>query len=344
MAAALVISQSSIMANNPAQAGAIANGIFISFPWLVNIATRLITREGWKNLWLKPRIRRGWRFYLAIWLLPFLTTIGGGLIFYLLFPQSIDPNLSVVRKLAESSPLTATTNPWALLLTITLSLVFISAPINTMVSMEEEFGWLAYLLPKLMLHFAKSGFVDNGSAGTCTGASKFAVGFFAVGARKSVLLTGVIHGLWHLPLILMTTSLTPGITVLPPVIYLLFTCSLSTLLSWGTLKCSSVCILKKRQLLIGFTSLNPYLPKQPKIEWQFGVPFWGHGYVTEIGKVAISSAFATTNVEAIYGMSNSENKASKRVLEKIGMTCLGLLDFRGEQDMFYKINRTSLLQ
>ncbi len=100
------------------------------------------------------------------------------------------------------------------------------------------------------------------------------------------------------------------------------------------------CVLKDSQVLIGLTGLNPYLPKQPEIEWQFGVPFWGKGFATEIGKAVIVSAFNTTNIEAIYGMANPQNKASRRVLEKIGMTCLGLQDFRGEQDMFYRIERS----
>ena len=96
--------------------------------------------------------------------------------------------------------------------------------------------------------------------------------------------------------------------------------------------------------MIGLTGLNPYLPKQPEIEWQFGVPFWGNDYATEIGKAVIASAFAATDIDAIYGMANPQNKASMRVLEKLGMTCLGLKDFRGEQDMFYRINRSSLWQ
>lgn len=102
------------------------------------------------------------------------------------------------------------------------------------------------------------------------------------------------------------------------------------------------CVLKEGQVLIGFTGLNPYLPKQPEIEWQFGVPFWGNGYATEIGKAVVSSAFATTNIEAIYGIAHPRNKASMRVMEKIGMTCLGTSPFRGERGMFYKIDRSSL--
>lgn len=239
-AAALVISQTSLMVDNPIQAASIANIIFISFPWLANIATRLITREGWGNLWLKPKLRKGWRFYLALWLLPFLAAIVGGLIFYLLFPQSYDPNLGVVRKLAEGSPSAAGTSPWVILGNITLSVVLISVPINTIVSMGEEFGWRAYLLQKLMIHFSRPAATDNDSANTSPKASNFSGGFSAAGARKAALLTGLIHGVWHLPLILMTIGLTPGVTIFTPLVYLVLTCSLSILLSWGALNSGSV--------------------------------------------------------------------------------------------------------
>ncbi len=34
-------------------------------PALANILTRLITREDWKNLGLRPNFRAGWRYWLA---------------------------------------------------------------------------------------------------------------------------------------------------------------------------------------------------------------------------------------------------------------------------------------
>jgi membrane protease YdiL (CAAX protease family) len=233
-AAALVISLFGMRANNAAQAVGLANTIFITTPWLASIATRLVTGEGWGNLWLRPNFKRGWRFYLAVWLLPLLATIVGGAIFYLLFPQSFDSNLGVVRKLVESSP-SASANPWSILLSISLSMMFISALINTIVSMGEEFGWRGYLLPKL---------VDRFSAAERTSASPEGLAhagtFHPAGARKAALLTGVIHGVWHWPLILMTMGLVPGVSFLTPLVYLVFTCSLSILLSWGTLRSGSV--------------------------------------------------------------------------------------------------------
>ena len=72
------------------------------------------------------------------------------------------------------------------------------------------------------------------------------------------------------------------------------------------------CVLKDNAEIIGFTGLNPYLPRQPELEWQFGVPYWGKGYATEIGKAVIEAAFASTDIERIFGMVNPQNKASMR--------------------------------
>jgi [ribosomal protein S5]-alanine N-acetyltransferase len=99
------------------------------------------------------------------------------------------------------------------------------------------------------------------------------------------------------------------------------------------------CVLKGCNIIIGLTGLNPYLSKKPEIEWKFGVPFWGKGYATEIGNAIIREAFKSTDIELIYGMAHPQNRASIRVMEKIGMKCIGLQDFRGSQDMFYQIKR-----
>lgn len=236
---ALVISLSGMMKTNPFQAGALVNIFFISTPWLANIITRLVTREGWANLCLRPNLKRGWRFYLAAWLLPFLATIVGGALFSLLFPGSFDPALGVVQKLVENSS-SAAANPWAILQSITLSMMFVSAPINAVASIGEEFGWRAYLLPKLMVRFAGAGLPGAGPMGVSTNDPIQAGGFSTAGSRKAALLAGVVHGVWHWPLILLTASLVPGVTILTPLVYLVFTCSLSILLSWAALRSGSV--------------------------------------------------------------------------------------------------------
>ncbi len=222
-AAALVIYLT--MAGQLAQAVAMANVFFILTPWLANIATRLVTKEGWGNLWLRPNFKRGWRDYLAVWLLPLLATIVGAATFYLIFPGSFDPNLGVLQKLVAGTP-SAAASPWLILLSMTFSIMLISTPINMVVSMGEEFGWRAYLLPKLMKRF--SGAPERDGA------------FDGAAARKAALLTGVVHGVWHWPLILMSTRLVPEVTLLTPVVYLVFVGSMSVLLSWATLRSGSV--------------------------------------------------------------------------------------------------------
>jgi membrane protease YdiL (CAAX protease family) len=231
-AAALAISQTSVMENNPVQAVTLANYIFISTPALANVATRLITREGWGHLWLRPNFRRGWRFYLAVWLLPLLAVIVGGTIFYLLFPQSFDPNLGEVRKLIASSP-SAAANPWMGMLFITIQVMILAVPINSVLSIGEEFGWRAYLLPKLMERFAGA---ERASASAEDPA--YGGGLNAAGARKAALLVGVVHGVWHWPLFFLGAVY--GFPYPNLLLYLIFTCSLSVLLSWGTLRSGSV--------------------------------------------------------------------------------------------------------
>jgi membrane protease YdiL (CAAX protease family) len=234
-AAALAIALTSVWKDNPLQAVTLANLVFISTPVVANLATRLVTKEGWGHFMLRPNFRRGWRFYLAAWLLPLLAAVVGRAVFYLLFPQSFDPNLGEVRKLTASIPAAAAINPWLFMLSITLQIVFISVPINSVVSLGEELGWRAYLLPKLMACFAGAEHA-GASGGDPAQASRPSL----AGARRAALLVGLIHGVWHWPLFFLSTKLDPGSAFPFPLVYLVFTCSMSVLLSWATVRGASV--------------------------------------------------------------------------------------------------------
>jgi uncharacterized protein len=234
-AAALVVSLSGMLVNNPAQAMALTNYFFIATPWLANIGARLITREGWGNLWLRFNLRRGWRFYLAAWLLPLAAALAGAAAYYLFFPQSFDRNLGQLQELFAGTPLAATPNPWTLMLFLIVQSLIIAVPINALASMGEEFGWRAYLLQKLMVNYAGPA-RDSASAGASTEQR----GFSAAGARKAALVVGLVWGVWHWPLLFMSMRTDPSMPVLYPLIYLLSTCALSILLSWVTLRSGSV--------------------------------------------------------------------------------------------------------
>lgn len=214
---ALIMALSGLWTENPLQAVTLANLVFISTPVVANILTRLVTKEGWGHFMLRPNFRRSWRFWLAVWFLPLLAAVVGGAIYYLLFPQSFDPELGALRKLTASVPSLATINPWLIIMSMVIQGMLLAVPINSVASLGEELGWRAYLLPKLMERFP-------GMAG----------------ARQMALLVGLIHGVWHWPLFFLSTRLDPGSGFPFPLVYLVFTCSMSVLLSWATLSSGSV--------------------------------------------------------------------------------------------------------
>lgn len=110
-----------------------------------------------------------------------------------------------------------------------------------------------------------------------------------------------------------------------------------------TLDCFHGAVIEKSSnRLIGLCGLNPYEADAPEIEWKLGVPYWGKGYATELGRQMIECAFDTTSVKGIYGMAYPENAASRRVLEKIGMKYIGNRVFRDREDSFYYIANTKL--
>ena len=100
-------------------------------------------------------------------------------------------------------------------------------------------------------------------------------------------------------------------------------------------------IEKQTNHLIGLCGLNPYKVNEPEIEWKLGVQYWGKGYATELGKQMIKEAFATTCINGIYGMTQPENVASRKVLEKIGMQYIGKQEFRNQKYSFYYIANTT---
>lgn len=105
-----------------------------------------------------------------------------------------------------------------------------------------------------------------------------------------------------------------------------------------TLDCFHGAVIKKStKQLIGLCGLNPYKADEPEIEFKIGVPYWGRGYATELGKQIIKDSFAATDIRGIYGMAQPENMASRKVLEKIGIKYLGNQIFRNHEDSFYYI-------
>ncbi len=182
-------------------------------PAVGNIATRLITREGWSNTYLRPKLRRGWRFYLAALFLPFLAIIVGGAIYYLLFPGKFDLSMPWARQ--ARLPLPFDTDPWWAIMSREILDSYRNALIGVLLFLGEEFGWRAYLLPKLM----------------------------PLGGRKAVVLMGVIWGAFHWPAIFMGYEYRFGYwgaPVVGPLLFALILVFASAFYAWVTLRTGSV--------------------------------------------------------------------------------------------------------
>lgn len=76
--------------------------------------------------------------------------------------------------------------------------------------------------------------------------------------------------------------------------------------------------------LIGFAGLSEpnFLPEiMPAVEigWRFGRQYWGNGYATEAARAALDFGLQELGIPEIVSIYQSENHASRRIVEKLGM-------------------------
>ena len=100
--------------------------------------------------------------------------------------------------------------------------------------------------------------------------------------------------------------------------------------------------LKETNEFLGRVGLNPFDSEKriPEIEWTLAPAFWGKGYATEIGRAILRYAFEEAGFEGITGFAMPENKASCRVMEKIGMQGPQEKLFRGAMWSSYDIKKS----
>lgn len=187
--------------------------VYMWAPAIANVLTRIITKEGWADIWIRPLFKSGWRYWLFTWLLTPFLVFGGVIIYFLVFSGQYDPTLGFLRKMLPAA--VESINPWIIVGLQAFQGILLGVVINSPFTLGEEFGWRAYLLQKLL---------------------KF-------GPRKAILLTGVISGIWHLPVIVMGHNYGlgyPGFPVLGILAMVWFCIGISALFGWGTLRARSI--------------------------------------------------------------------------------------------------------
>ncbi len=85
---------------------------------------------------------------------------------------------------------------------------------------------------------------------------------------------------------------------------------------WGTL----AVVPREQKSCVGYCGVRP-LPHTSEIEIAFALKksCWNQGYATEAAGASIDAAFKTLRIKSIVATVYPENKASLRVLEKLGM-------------------------
>ncbi len=165
------------------------------------IATRWIEGKSFRSLRLNTLGSK--RMYLWAWLLPPALSILGGLFTILFGVAQFDPDLTLIRTSMVGAPGAENINPWIVVLAQSAFTFTLAPLINILFALGEELGWRGYLLPKLL----------------------------PLGQWRAVLISGVIWGVWHAPVIVQGQNY-PGYPVLGIFMMIVFCILLGTILSW----------------------------------------------------------------------------------------------------------------
>jgi ribosomal-protein-alanine N-acetyltransferase len=77
-----------------------------------------------------------------------------------------------------------------------------------------------------------------------------------------------------------------------------------------------------------------------EVGYALGQSYWGVGLATEASRAVIDFGFATSDLDMIVGVARQENAASRRVLEKSGLTFKGLRRYYGLDLAYYELKRS----
>ena len=100
-------------------------------------------------------------------------------------------------------------------------------------------------------------------------------------------------------------------------------------------------VVKDTDQFIGWCGLK-YDADQYDIGFRLFREYWNQGFATEAAGRCVEYGFNHLGLSEIIGRARKENKASIRVLEKIGMTFKKTFDFDGQEGVIYFATRLNL--
>ena len=192
--------------------------IAMFFPALCVVITRLVTGEGFGNSKISFNLKNGrYRYYLLAWFLPGILTVIGILIYFAVFRDDYSSDMKFMIDTYAGQGISGITPEAARMSAISQAFTaFLIGPIlNCLTCFGEEWGWRGYLLHKLKGKLRP---------------------------LPLMVLTGVIWGLWHLPLTIMGHNYGrdySGYPYLGIFAMIVFCFSIGTFFSYVTLKTDS---------------------------------------------------------------------------------------------------------
>ncbi|MBN2045538.1 MAG: CPBP family intramembrane metalloprotease [Anaerolineales bacterium] len=192
--------------------------VYMFAPAISHVITRLVTREGWQALWLNLKFKQGWGYMLLAWFGTPLLIALGAVVYFVLFPHHFDANFETLNTLIEEMKALGQEVPFGpgtLALIQIFQAILIAPVLNLVPILGEEFGWRGYLLPRLL----------------------------PMGERKAYLISGLIWGLWHAPVILMGYNYGTDYPAAPwsgTLLFILISFVTGTFFGWTSLRAGSI--------------------------------------------------------------------------------------------------------
>lgn len=186
------------------------------------LITTIVTKGSFKDIWLKARFKGNLKYYTLAWFSPAILIIFGAIIYYLIFPSHFDSNMNLMIESLKSQltqtgqPVPADSQIRSILISQLFSALLIAPVVNIITCLGEEVGWRGFLLPNLLNKFTPV---------------------------KSVLITGIIWGIWHAPMIAMgynyglSYPLAPLGGIIAMIIFCIFVGSLFSYITLKTKSC-----------------------------------------------------------------------------------------------------------
>lgn len=226
------------LSQQPSMTATFAIGVAMFIPALGVVLTRLVTREGFHACIIKPRPwRQSLPWFIVAWFGPAILIALGAVAYFLIFPNSFDPEATQFGALiksqlaAASAPSDTSANattgmatripmelpaPVSVLAISQIALgVFLGPALNIFTTFGEEWGWRGYLMPKMA---------------------------YRTRIAPTLILTGLIWGLWHAPLTALGHNYGlgyPGWPITGILAMCLFCTVVGTFLSYVTIRTGS---------------------------------------------------------------------------------------------------------